>query len=80
MTKRLYKSDENKVFSGVIGGLGEYFDVDPTMLRLAYILVAILTAAFPAIVGYIIASLVVPNRPGSPHVHHVDHTEKTEEK
>jgi len=63
MTKRLYKSNTNKVFTGVIGGVGEYFDIDPTLLRLAYIVLAILTAIFPAIVGYLIAFIVVPKLP-----------------
>lgn len=62
MAKKLYKS-EDKIFTGVIGGIGEYFDTDPTILRLAYILLAVLTALVPAIIGYIIASLVVPKKP-----------------
>ncbi len=69
--KRLYKSSEDKIFAGVIGGIGEYFDIDPTILRLAYILLAVLTALVPAIIGYIIASLVVPKKPH----HHTHHTE-----
>lgn len=64
--KKLYKSNTDKVFAGVIGGIGEYFDIDPTILRLAYILLAVLTALVPAIIGYIIASLVVPKKP---HTH-----------
>ncbi len=63
MKKTLYKSDTNKVFFGVIGGIGEYYDTDPTVLRLAYILLAILTAFFPALVGYLIAAIIVPRRP-----------------
>jgi len=62
MKKRLYKSDTNKVLAGVIGGIGEYFDTDPTLLRLAYILLAILTAFFPAVIGYLIAWIIVPRR------------------
>ncbi len=42
--KKLYKSDTDKVLSGVIGGIGEYFNIDPTILRLLFILIAILTA------------------------------------
>lgn len=72
MKKRLYKSKDDKIFSGVIGGIGEYFDIDPTILRLLYILIAVMTALFPAIIGYIIAALVVPKRP---EVHHMQHTE-----
>ncbi|MFZ2149807.1 MAG: PspC domain-containing protein [Minisyncoccia bacterium] len=61
--KRLYKSDTNKVFAGVIGGVGEYFDMDPTLLRLAYLLIAILTAFVPALIGYLIAVIIVPKKP-----------------
>jgi phage shock protein C len=75
MTKRLYKSKEDKIIAGVIGGLGEYFDIDPTILRLLYILIAIVTGLIPAVLGYIIAVLVVPNHPHSHTIHHVPHTE-----
>lgn len=74
MKKRLYKSDDDKVMAGVIGGIGEYFDLDPTILRLLYILIAVLTGLVPAVLGYIIAALVVPHKPT---IHHMDHTEKT---
>jgi len=72
MTKKLYKSDTNKVFAGVIGGIGEYFDIDPTILRLLYILVAFATHLLPATLAYLIAALIVPNHP---HIHHTRHTE-----
>jgi len=74
MTKRLYKSKEDKVVAGVIGGLGDYFDIDPTILRLAYIILAVVTALIPAVIGYIIAALIVPNKPDH-KVHEVHHTE-----
>ncbi|HEY4505247.1 MAG TPA: PspC domain-containing protein [Candidatus Paceibacterota bacterium] len=69
--KKLYKSEDDKVIAGVIGGIGEYFDIDPTLLRLAYILLAVMTALVPAIIGYIIATLVVPRRPHH-KAHHMD--------
>jgi phage shock protein C len=69
--KKLYKSDTDKVISGVIGGLGEYTDIDPTLLRLAYILVAIVTALIPSLIVYIIASVIVPHKP-----HHIVHEAK----
>lgn len=62
MKKKLYKSKEDKIFAGVLGGLGEYFEVDPTILRLLFILIAIMTAIVPAIIGYVIAAIVVPNK------------------
>lgn len=61
--KKLYKSDTNKVLAGVIGGIGEYFEIDPTLLRLGYLLVATMTAFAPAIVAYIVAVLIVPKKP-----------------
>ena len=69
MTKRLYKSDTNKIFAGVIGGIGEYFVLDPTILRLAYILLAVVTVLGPAIIGYVIAALVVLKKPHHETVH-----------
>ena len=63
MAKKLYKSNTNKVLSGVIGGLGEYLDMDPTILRLIYIVIAIVTGIAPAIIAYIIAYFIVPDKP-----------------
>jgi phage shock protein C len=77
MTKRLYKSKEDRVIFGVIGGLGEYFDVDPTILRLGYIILAVVTTLLPAVLGYIIAALIVPNKPEH-KIHNVPHEEKKE--
>jgi phage shock protein C len=37
--KKLYKSKNDKVISGLIGGLGEYFDVDPVLIRLGFVVV-----------------------------------------
>jgi phage shock protein C len=62
-TKRLYKSKDNKVLFGIIGGLGEYFDVDPVILRLAYLIIVIGTGVFPGILAYIIAGMIVPEKP-----------------
>lgn len=61
--KKLYKSNTNKVFAGVLGGVGEYFDIDATLIRLAYLLLAVITAIAPALICYIIAAIIVPNRP-----------------
>ena len=61
--KKLYRSRENKIFAGIFGGLGEYFDVDPVLLRLLGIILAIATAVVPFILGYIIACFIIPNKP-----------------
>ena len=62
--KKLYKSKENKVVSGVIGGIGEYFELDPVILRLVYSVVVLFTGLFPGLVVYIIASLIIPVKNG----------------
>ena len=60
--KYLYKSKTNKVVSGVIGGRGEYYDADPTLLRLAALLIIILTGLLPGIIVYIAAMFIVPRK------------------
>lgn len=59
--KRLYRSQTNKVFAGIFGGLGEYFNVDPVLLRLIFVFLAIFTALVPAIFVYIIAIFIIPS-------------------
>jgi len=60
MTKRLYRSKENKIFAGVIGGMGEYFDIDPTILRLLWLVILIATAVVPGLIVYVISIYIVP--------------------
>jgi len=58
--KKIYLSQKNKKIAGVCGGIGEFFNVDPVLVRVALILVAIFSAVFPAILAYIIIWLIVP--------------------
>jgi len=59
--KRLYRSGKERVLGGVCGGVGEYFNIDPTIVRLLWIL---LIFAFGAgILFYLIAWLIVPRNP-----------------
>ncbi len=60
--KRLFRSRENKVLAGIFGGLGDYFDIDPTVLRLGWLLVFIFTGIFPGLLAYIVAIIVVPHK------------------
>ncbi|MBQ1502194.1 MAG: PspC domain-containing protein [Firmicutes bacterium] len=62
--KKLYRSNTNKMLGGVCGGVAEYFNVDPTLIRLAYVLLSVFTAGFPGILVYIIALIVIPADPG----------------
>ncbi|TJX67627.1 PspC domain-containing protein [Soehngenia saccharolytica] len=63
MKKKLYLSDTDKKIAGVCGGIAEYFEVDSTLIRLAWVLITIFTAFFSGIIAYIIAALVIPHRP-----------------
>lgn len=67
MHKKLYRSRDYRMLSGVLGGLGEYFAIDPIIIRIVFILILIATGIFPAIIAYIIAALVVPE---APHITH----------
>jgi phage shock protein C len=62
-TKKLYKSAKDSMILGVVGGIGEYFDVDPTILRLAFIIITLITGVFPCVVAYILAYFIIPNKP-----------------
>jgi len=61
--KELYKSKEKKVFCGVIGGVGEYFQVDPTILRLGYVIACFFTGIVPLGLVYLVACFIVPDSP-----------------
>lgn len=61
-TKRLYRSEKNKVIAGVFGGLGEYTNVDPVLLRLVWVLIVIFTGFFPGLIAYFLAIIIVPKK------------------
>lgn len=60
MKKRLYKIEEGKKVFGVCGGIAEYFDVDPTIIRLLWVVLVL--CAGTGILAYIVAALIMPNK------------------
>lgn len=62
MAKKLYKIEEGKMIEGVCGGVAEYFNVDPTLVRIAW---AILAACGCGIVAYIICAIIMPTKPSN---------------
>lgn len=58
--KKLYRSSTNCMIAGVCGGIAEYIGWDPTVVRMLYVVVSIFSAAFPGILVYIIAWLLIP--------------------
>ena len=63
--KRLCRSVTNKKIAGLCGGIGEYSDVDPTVIRLAAVFGGLITGVIPFLVGYIIAWVIVPEASSS---------------
>lgn len=61
--KKLYRSDKDKTIAGIVGGLGEYFEIDPTVLRLMVLFFIFITGVVPGVIAYVIALLIVPKRP-----------------
>ncbi|MCR4568671.1 MAG: PspC domain-containing protein [Pseudobutyrivibrio sp.] len=60
MKKRIYKSSEKKI-DGVCGGIANYFDIDPTVVRLAWVIFTLAGGA--GIVAYIIAAIIMEDEP-----------------
>ena len=61
MNKKLYKSNTNKMLEGVCGGIAEYFGIDPTIVRLAWVVFCALGGS--GILAYIIAAIIIPSTP-----------------
>lgn len=61
MNKKLYRSNSDKMIGGVCAGIGEYFDLDSTLVRLAFVLLSL--AYGGGIIAYIVCTLVIPERP-----------------
>jgi phage shock protein PspC (stress-responsive transcriptional regulator) len=60
MEKKLYKSNKNKMIDGVCAGIGEYFNIDPTLVRLGAVLLA---CTGGGLLAYIIGAIIIPRDP-----------------
>ena len=61
MKKKLYRSKKHRMIAGVCGGIGEYFDIDPTIVRLVWALLS-LASIGGGILAYIIAWIIIPEK------------------
>ena len=61
MNDRLYKSNQNKIIDGVCTGIAEYFGIDPTLIRLGWVLFCAMGGS--GFLAYIIAAIIIPRRP-----------------
>ena len=62
--KKLERSTNNKQIAGVCGGIAEYFKLDPTLIRVGFVLLTIFTGFFPGIIAYIVLIVVMPTKGG----------------
>ena len=58
--KKLYRSSD-RIVAGVCGGIAEYFDIDPTLIRVVYVILSLFSVAFPGVLLYIILMILIPN-------------------
>jgi len=63
--KKLYRSTENKKLLGVCGGFAKYFGIDPTLVRLAWVILSLIPVVGPflGVLVYIICGIVIPVEP-----------------
>ncbi len=61
--KRLYRSRKDRIIAGVCAGIAEYLAVDPTIIRIIYVLLTVFTALIPFIIIYLILWAIIPERP-----------------
>jgi phage shock protein C len=66
MERRLFRSQQNRIFMGVCGGLGEYFNVDPVIIRVITVLLILFTWIVPGIIAYLVMALVIPLQGAAP--------------
>ena len=59
--KKLYRSNDKKI-CGVCGGIAEYFDLDPTIVRVLWVFLSLFSAGFPGILAYILCALFIPKQ------------------
>lgn len=61
MNKKLYRCEEGKMIGGVCAGIGEYFNIDPTVVRLAFVIFGCMGGS--GILAYILAYVIIPVKP-----------------
>ncbi|MFA5138469.1 MAG: PspC domain-containing protein [Elusimicrobiota bacterium] len=61
--KRFYRARTDRVFLGILGGLGKYWGTDPTILRVAFMFLLVLTGVAPFGIAYLLCYFIVPLEP-----------------
>ena len=58
--KKMYRSS-NRILAGVCGGIAEYLDIDPTVIRVVYAVLSVFSVGFPGLLLYLILLVLIPN-------------------
>ncbi len=77
--KKLYRSKDDKFIFGVLGGIAEYFETDPVIVRVGFVVLSVICHIFPMIVAYIILAIIMPAHPKVPQIEVTPMPMKTEE-
>ncbi|MBR6800543.1 MAG: PspC domain-containing protein [Eubacteriaceae bacterium] len=62
MQKKLYKDRSTGMLCGVLSGMAQFFKVDPTILRVAYVILSFVSASFPGLIAYLIMAAIMPDK------------------
>ncbi|MBD3347344.1 MAG: PspC domain-containing protein [Chitinivibrionales bacterium] len=60
--KRIYRLESDKMIAGICAGLGDYFSIDPTIIRLVAVFVCIATGIWPLVIAYIVGWIIIPDK------------------
>ena len=63
--RRLYRSRRDRRLFGVLGGIAEYFALDPSLVRIGYVLITVFTVGLPGILLYFLMAIIIPSGPRS---------------
>ncbi|MDD5731685.1 MAG: PspC domain-containing protein [Patescibacteria group bacterium] len=59
-TKKLFRSKKDRFLAGICAGIGEYLEVDPTIVRVVFVLLTLITGIFPGLIFYFILWVIIP--------------------
>lgn len=62
MRKKLFRNKKDKIIAGVLSGLGKYYDIDPTVVRILFIIILSFSGFLPGILAYAVAAIIIPAR------------------
>ncbi len=62
MAKKLYRSTTDRWVAGICGGIGEYLEIDPNVIRAIWVIITVLTGFLPGIIVYILLWIILPEQ------------------